>query len=427
MPLPRDLQALSIQELRSLARTYQLPKVDGLSRSSLLYHLESIREYEAKSVDTLQELHKERGFTGTLKIRKRDLARLHHRYDVLFSLTHDELRRRAIEIDLPQAKQLAKTKLVVAYLEQELKSLAEKQVSGEAVEPVGPPKERPLPTSPPVSRFLASRWLGTLLKTSSAFFILLTSLSILLTPILLMRSIQPARTGLSGANKSLLGALTLIDGLSTALDDTIEAIDSSANSLQSVSQVLKASEPLIDSSSVLLGTALPDSIKATQEGLLQAEDSARALDQVLRGLAALGPLTGVRYDPDVPLHEGIAGTAEGLDPLPEALIDVRDKLVLSTADLDDLSRNLLATAADMRRLNTDIKGQEAQLGRIESSIENLSGILEQAEQRLPALFWIVGLVVELLLVGFAATQVAVLTVGQSLVEKGEGQTDLKDR
>ena len=417
MPLPRDLDSLSVEELQSLAHDYQLPKADGLSRSSLLYHLESIREYETQSATSLQELYKERGFTRKSKLKKAELARLHHRYYLLFALTVDELQRRAAALDLPGSKRLPKTQLIVRYLEHELETQAAKPSSGADVETSVQPIGRPIPHPTLEEKPARSRMLGTLLKSSSAFFVLISLAFMLLTPLWLMRTAAPARSVLSRAKVSLRGVDGLLDGLSLALTDSIEAIDSAAESLQSVSQVLDDSEPLIDSSSVLLGTALPDAIRATQDGLLQSEDSARALDQVLRGLAALRPLTGVRYEPEVPLHEGIAGTAEGLDPLPEALVDVRDRLLSATSDLDDLSRSLRSTAADMRKLNTEIQAQEVQLARVKSSIENLSVGLDTLEQNLTRLFWIVGLMVEILFAGIALTQVAVFLVGQTVVEQ----------
>jgi hypothetical protein len=412
-----DLRALKLGELQSLAHEYNLPDVDKLSKSTLLQHLEALHGYETQTLSALRESAREKGITEAAGLNKRELAWLIHRYDMLAARTAEELRRSAESMEIPGAKRLKKRDLVVACLEHEFASISQKNaVSAGQLDPLSIGAES-WPTAPSIRSFRAARWLGVLLKASSTLFIFITTLALVLMPLFFIRSLEPAQSLLTAVQSSTTKALVLIDSLSLALENTGVVIESSADSLISVSQVLADSRPLIDSTGVLLGSALPDSIVAAQEGLLQAEDSARALDQLLRGLATFGLITGVRYDPEVPLHEGIADTAEGLDPLPDALIEVRDQVVTATDDLDMLIRNLRSTANAMRTLNVDIQGQERQLEGLQQTIKQLDRNLEGIEQDLPITFLLVGLVTELLLFGLLATQIAVFVVGQSIMKE----------
>jgi hypothetical protein len=263
------------------------------------------------------------------------------------------------------------------------------------------------------------------MQITSAAILLFSMCAIILTPIFLVRTLPTSKNRLSQLRTSAQGTVSLIDRLETALQDTSSAIDSAARSLLSVGQVLDDSGPLIDSTSVLLGEALPDSIYAIQLGLIQAEDSAMALDQLLRGLTVLSPITGVRYDPEIPLNEGIANTATGLDPLPAALIDVRDQLLLATRDLDDLSKDLRVSATDLQILNADLREQKQQLTFVGTSLDYFVLFLDRLQQQLPALFWLAGLALELLIIGLAVTQAAVFIQGRSLVNTAKASGDSK--
>ncbi|MGB2896494.1 MAG: hypothetical protein WBB65_10085 [Anaerolineales bacterium] len=416
MSASKDLTGLGINDLYTLAREYQLIDFEGQSHSALLHHLESIIGYEAQSLDSLRQQIKDFGLIGVSKLKKRQLANLLHSKDMLQSLTANELRQRLSSTNIAITSRLTKPKLVVACLELELERPTSPADTGqlESEEATLFPGVRPRQRR--VNDLLP--WLGKFMQVTSAVMLIVSLFAIILTPLVLVRSLPVSTGKLSLLNTSVQGAGSIIDKLDIALQDTSSAIDSAALSLLSVSQVLDDAEPLIDSTSVLLGEALPDSISTIQQGLIQAEDSAMALDQLLRGLAVLGPITGVRYNPEIPLHEGIANTAAGLDPLPEALIDMRDQLLLATKDLEGLSTDLSSSAADLRTLNTSLRDQKQQLSFLGTSLDHFVGSLDRIQQQLPALFWFVGFILEFIHIGFAVTQMAVFITGRSLVRKG---------
>ncbi|HUS84468.1 MAG TPA: hypothetical protein VMX56_04945 [Anaerolineales bacterium] len=423
MSASKDLKGLGIIDLRTLAREYQLVDFKGQPHSALLHHLESILNYEAQSLNSLRQQVRDLGIIGASKLKKRQLATLLHLNDSLQSLTVNELRERLSNMNVANTGRLTKQKLVVACLELELERL----LSISATDQHESKKAIPAPGARPRQRRVdgLKPWLGKFMQITSAGILLFSIFAILLTPIFLVRTLPASTNRLSLLRTSAQGAVSLIDRLETALQDTSSAIDSAALSLQSVSRVLDDSGPLIDSTSVLLGEALPDSIYAIQLGLIQAEDSAMALDQLLRGLAVLSPITGVRYDPEIPLNEGIANTATGLDPLPAALIDVRDQLLLATRDLDDLSKDLRVSATDLQILNADLREQKQQLTFVGTSLDYFVLFLDRLQQQLPALFWLAGLALELLIIGLAVTQAAVFIQGRSLVNTAKASGDSK--
>ncbi len=423
MSVSKDLKVLGISDLHSLARKYQLTDFEGQSPTALLHQLESILNYEAQSLNSLRQQVRDSGLVGASKLKKHQLATLLHLNDTLQSLTVNELRQRLSNLNVANSGRLTKPKLVVACLELEFERLlstsetdqseSEKTTQSPGVQPRRRRVDGLIP------------WLGKLMQITSAAILLFSMCAIILTPIFLVRTLPTSKNRLSQLRTSAQGTVSLIDRLETALQDTSSAIDSAARSLLSVGQVLDDSGPLIDSTSVLLGEALPDSIYAIQLGLIQAEDSAMALDQLLRGLTVLSPITGVRYDPEIPLNEGIANTATGLDPLPAALIDVRDQLLLATRDLDDLSKDLRVSATDLQILNADLREQKQQLTFVGTSLDYFVLFLDRLQQQLPALFWLAGLALELLIIGLAVTQAAVFIQGRSLVNTAKASGDSK--
>ncbi len=91
---------------------------------------------------------------------------------------------------------------------------------------------------------------------------------------------------------------------------TIETtIDNLDETLISVSDSL-------DTSAVLLGDDLRQTIMETQTALSSASTSAKIIDNTLVFLASV-PFIGVEYQPDVPLHTSLEQVAANLDDIPE--------------------------------------------------------------------------------------------------------------
>ncbi|MGA9531167.1 MAG: hypothetical protein WBR18_00465 [Anaerolineales bacterium] len=168
-----------------------------------------------------------------------------------------------------------------------------------------------------------------------------------------------AVTSRSSRSALSAGAVSLYDAR-----DTLLTVEASLGNL----------DPLLSSTRVLLGDELPSTIDATEAALLSAQQGAAAMDRVLRGLS----LFGLDYDPELPLDQSLAATAEGLAPLPDSLQAVEKELRTSQQDLAGVSTDLSTVGADLGDLADD-------LDRTAKSLTGYAGQLESGADQLEAL------------------------------------------
>jgi methyl-accepting chemotaxis protein len=199
-----------------------------------------------------------------------------------------------------------------------------------------------------------------------------------------------------------------------SLGQASTTLTEASGTLRQVRGSLADSQPLLDSIGTLVGVAAPQTIESARQALLDTQSGAAAIDQVLRGLATLGFLTGVRYDPPEPLDESLGSVADALAPLPESLRITAGNLVSATAEFDEVKRGLDQTADEMEATARSLELLGTLLQEQAVEIQSMSGTVESAAGRGRAVMILGTLGLALTILSGAMTQAAVYVVGRSL-------------
>lgn len=259
------------------------------------------------------------------------------------------------------------------------------------------------------------RRLGFAIRLAGAVGIVLGLLGIILIPFISGRASTFARNTLTTATGGVRSMTKTIREVDDSLVDAVLVLDGARLTLTSVASSVEGSKPLIRSTGELLGDRIPQIIDNTRQALVSAEEGAKAIDQVLRGLASLGPITGITYNPDKPLDKAISDVAISLEPLPGELVIVRDDLESSTSDLDEVTESLEKASGDLGTFSDGLVGLEDKLAKLADDLDVIADQLTQAETQLSSLIVGALVTVELILLWFVFCQSAIFIVGSRLM------------
>lgn len=123
----------------------------------------------------------------------------------------------------------------------------------------------------------------------------------------------------------------------TSLNQSAEALETLNLTLGDVGQTLEDTDPLIESIVVVMSESMPEMVNATQTSLESAQSSAVVIDNMLYSLDSISFLTGIEYDPDVPLADSIIAISESMDTLEPAFDTIGDNLAVTQANLSLVS------------------------------------------------------------------------------------------
>lgn len=203
-------------------------------------------------------------------------------------------------------------------------------------------------------------------------------------------------------------------GLLTGVDDAVQTARASLgtvhDSMAAVADTLDATSSLTRSAGRIAGHDMTIVIRQADEALGAVEQSAQLADRTLT-LIARTPLIGLRYQPKVPLHEGVAGVRKSLAALPASLATV--------------DRDLGATATNLATLRGDITDLDASVATIEGSLtalaratadyrqiaSSLSTDLAQLERTVPTVLNLTLLFGTAVMLWLAVAQLGLLTQG----------------
>jgi methyl-accepting chemotaxis protein len=220
------------------------------------------------------------------------------------------------------------------------------------------------------------------------------------------------------------------------LDDVIDLTKLNINTLEMTldnldGTIVSVSDSL-ETTAVLVGDDLRQTVLDTQIALTSASTSAELIDNTLLFLAAI-PFVGADYQPDVPLHTSLGQVADNLDEIPDSLESMEQTLGDAAEGLDTLN-------ADLKILVNDIQGFEQDLNDAQTVLNEYSNILEQTQEQTETLLENLGLYLVFLMIFFTGilvwlsiTQINILMQGwqylhgeQKVVNLADIQRDSED-
>jgi len=273
--------------------------------------------------------------------------------------------------------------------------------------------EEPRPSNP-FGGLPRNRWLGRAIQASAAVGIVVSVICIVLLPILALRVASWIDGVLMTVSAESDLAAASMQQVALALDEGAHTLRAAQASLRKVHESMLETEPLITSTAELVGEQAPVIITDTRNALTSAEQGAAAIDQVLRTLAVLGPITGVTYSPERPLDEGLSEVAESLEPLPSALRQVGEELGTAASSLVRIGGSFEEVGEELGNYAQDISGKSAVLADLAGDLDTLSSDADNARAKIGPLVLVISTVLELLLAGQALGQSAIFHVGRSM-------------
>lgn len=259
-----------------------------------------------------------------------------------------------------------------------------------------------------VGVFLIGAGIVGLIISLAGFFVGLPALSA--TEETLSSRIADLDQALVAAADGLIAA----DASLASATETVIAIETTVrNSGKAISDTL----PTIDRIGVLVGAEIPRTIRATQQTLASARETARVADAVLGAISRIGLLGANAYNPDVPLNQAIQQVSDSLDPLPASLGGVRDRLMITSANLRQIGANTENVAENIAALNASFRDARQVIARYQTLVTDLRSDLTALRAALPVWFGAARIALAMLSAWFALAQIALFAQGLTLLRR----------
>jgi uncharacterized protein YoxC len=229
-----------------------------------------------------------------------------------------------------------------------------------------------------------------------------------------MEQIERVEQGLTATAEGLVAAEASVAQASRALESTADIV-------ADASQAVDGAIPTIDAISDLLADQLPSTIESTQETLASAATSAKLVDDILGALTNI-PLLGLdRYNPEVPLHQSLEDIAFTLDEIPSSLSIAEEGLTSTSGDLQGLGENITTMSSDISQISTNLDSAQSVLETYKVIVGDLQDLVASVREGLPNWLRTLQLGLVLILIWLGIVQIAVITQGWELIERGRSE------
>lgn len=222
--------------------------------------------------------------------------------------------------------------------------------------------------------------------------------------------VEPLRQSLTTTSQGL-------DVADRALINAQGNIDTVVGMTSTIAETISTTTPALDATAELLGTELPASITAAQNGLESAQIGARAIDDTLGFITGLNiPFVDMdEYEPDEPLEESLAGIASSLGSLPGSFEVMEDSLNAATVGLTNVEADIYSLAGGIEDINGSLDETRGVLGQYQTVITDLNSSIDGVETDLPRLFNQISWGITILLAWLAITQLGLLAQGLEML------------
>lgn len=223
---------------------------------------------------------------------------------------------------------------------------------------------------------------------------------------------------------------TTSDGLTVTKDSLKAAVDTVGNlqtSLETTATTMESADPLLGEIVTIMNKELPNTIKATQQSLTTAQESARMIDGLLTSLSAI-PLLGSSfgYNPEVPLSEALGQVASSLDGLPDSFANMESSLTDTRSNIQTFQADMSVMAASVGEIESSVAQYEQVVTNYQTSIDQVQAQLETLSAQIPQLTRILVIGLTVFLVWMAIAQLGLFTQGWELLTEGGRRPAVKE-
>lgn len=183
-------------------------------------------------------------------------------------------------------------------------------------------------------------------------------------------------------DQAVITLTTTEEGLASAadsLDQTILLLDSIQDTTREAGKALSETDPLFVSLAAVVGEDLPAVIGSTQTSLDTAGETALVVDRMLYALDAISFISGVNYDPEVPLAESVNQISESLDELGPNFQSLEEGILVANENLQSVGEDLTELEADLDQVQEPLRGVRDSLVQY----QQLSGGMREKVEEFP--------------------------------------------
>ena len=342
---------------------------------------------ERLTLEALRDLARQHGFSGVSRMRKPELISL------LMSLPDKELKN-----DLPASSD----------------------------EPLPEPDVRPPLTvdsglpEPALDPGLPSRRVGglgvgmaSLLRVAGCLGVIVLLVAIIAWPLFLGAVVQRLDPMLDLGATEVRASARSLRLVGDSLHQAGVTLETAATALETTELGLEDSSRVLTSIGLLVGEQAPEALESSRDALIEAQEGARAIDQVLRLLSSL-PLIPVQYNPAQTLDDSLGEVAAGIETLPDSLRSSQRDLQDVVEDLGPIRRDLLALSQELETISGSMGEIKGDLDQRAERLDALADSLDRTRERLPLGRNVLILGGVLLLFWMALSQYSVYIVGREL-------------
>jgi methyl-accepting chemotaxis protein len=260
---------------------------------------------------------------------------------------------------------------------------------------------------------------GYVLVTAAVIGLISNLAGLVVVAVVQRRAETAVGNGLNLLDQALVAAA---DGLAVAdrsLTQVAATLASTEATLRTSSDAVGETLPALASLSDTLATDIPEILAATQGALVSAQTSARAVDDLLGGLSGLPFLGGLaQYSPETPLNQSIGQVNASLDALPASIADLNVGLTAATTGAIAIQGDLDEIAQNLGQMDTGLADARTVVAQYAGLVEEMKGHADSLRDRVPIWLSLARWGVSFMLLWLAVAQVAILTQGLELIERG---------
>jgi chromosome segregation ATPase len=268
--------------------------------------------------------------------------------------------------------------------------------------------------------------------TLGKILIVLSSLGLIfsIAGIVLSWVIKPGfQRGLSGISESIEDTLENTDQGLIVLDSALENVNANLeiiiSTFDNLDGTLNGISSSMESSAVLVGDDLRQTLIETQVALSSAATSAELIDRTLSIITAI-PFLGAKYQPEVPLHTSLDSVASSMDDIPESLETMEISLSDTSKGLILLNDNLSELSNDMSKFETDLEDAQDILVEYRKIIGDTESQVRTFNKNLPRNLILVNLFITAILFSLGIAQLITLFQGIAFIEGEKRVVNLAD-
>ncbi len=209
-----------------------------------------------------------------------------------------------------------------------------------------------------------------------------------------------------------------IENAKTNLTTIVTTFDNLDGTFDSISESL-------DTSATLIGDDLRLTVNDTQIALASSSTSAELIDKTLSFLAAI-PLIGIDYQPEVPLHIGLAQVADSFENIPDSLKDIEQGLNETTGGLDTLKTDLSNLTEEVLLLDDDLEDAQSVLMDYQATLEKLNNRTKAIQDNLPLILTLMSIFISGTFFSLGTAQISTILLGVRFLRNEEKVVSLTD-